>query len=102
MSITLAGYSFEGPYSQESSLRNAAGVYAILDERADSYYVLDVGESGEVKDRVESHDRRQCWKRYAQGPIRYAVHYTPSVSAAGRREIERAVRRKYSPPCGDV
>lgn len=102
MSITLAGYSFDGPYSSESSLRNAAGVYAVLDKRGDSYGVLDVGESGDVKDRVEAHDRRRCWERNARGSIRYAARYTPGVDAAGRRKIESAIRVKYSPPCGDV
>lgn len=102
MSISLAGHSFDGPHGSETSLRHTAGVYAIVDHRSSGYYVLDVGESSDVRHRVENHDRADCWRRNAGGAITYAAHYTPGVDAAGRRRIEAAVRVKYSPPCGDV
>jgi len=102
MSITLAGYEFNGPYSSAGTLKDQSGVYAILAATTSNRYkVLDVGESHEVKTRVENHDRKDCWNRNSNpGGLSYAVRYTPGLQQAGRREIEKAVREKYTPPCG--
>jgi hypothetical protein len=102
ITITLAGYEFS-VFTSTSSLENKGGVYAILDLRSDDrYYPIDVGESAEVKDRVENHDRKPCWNRNIRGSIRYGVHYTPGKSAEARRKIEAEIRDKYDPPCGKV
>ena len=64
--------------------------------------VIDVGESSEVRSRVESHDRQYCWSFNANnGQLAYAVYYTPGLHQAGRRTIEQAVRDRYNPPCGE-
>ena len=102
MSITLSGYQFADPYKTTSSLEDQSGVYAILTPTdATHYKVVDVGESAEVKTRVENHDRRPCWQRNANsGELRYAVRYTPGLHQAGRKAIEQKIRRQYRPPCG--
>lgn len=100
MAITLAGYSFEGPYKNTSSLRNSAGVYAILDGSSTLYpTVLDVGESQSVRNRVENHEREDCWKRNNKYTIHYAARYI--TLASERKRVETAVRNRYNPPCGE-
>lgn len=101
MSFTLCGYTFEGPYSSTASLENRSGVYAILKDnkaiiKSD---VVDIGESAEVRNRVENHDRQDCWKRNA-ATIYYGVLYTPNAQQSGRMEIEQDLRKQIDPPCG--
>jgi len=101
-SITIEGYDFEGPYTDTSYLRDDQGVYMILDHRSDrKWHVLDVGESEEVKTRVENHDRATCWERNRRGTLGYAVLYTPGWTAAQRRTLEGRIRKAYNPPCGE-
>jgi hypothetical protein len=89
MSITTGKFSFEGPYRSTEMLQDRSGVYVILDKRADGhYYVLDVGESAQVKTRVETHDREDCWERHCRGILYVAVHYTPNLQQPGRSKIE--------------
>ena len=47
-----------------SDLRNESGVYAILGRRTIHHLwtPVDIGESEDVKKRVENHDRKNCWK----------------------------------------
>lgn len=101
MSIELAGYKFRGPYTSTDNLEDRAGVYAILCPTAQNRYkVIDVGESHEVKTRVETHDRKGCWERHCSSTIKYAVYYTPHMQQPGRKEIEQEIRNRYDPPCG--
>lgn len=99
--IDLGRWTFEGPYTNTASLRDDAGIYAILDHRVDGrWYVVDVGESEQVKSRVENHDRQGCWTRHRRGTLGVAVLYAAGSSGAHRRVVEREVRSRYSPPCG--
>jgi hypothetical protein len=101
MAITVGVYSFEGPYEDTSNLEDRSGVYVIFCFRDGKYYVVDVGESAKVKDRVDNHDRSDCWKKNCTGTLMVAVHYTPNLQQAGRMEIEQAIRDQYNPPCGE-
>lgn len=101
MSIKIGGYDFEGPFTDTSKLRSEQGVYSILDHRPDGkYIVVDVGESEDVRSRIENHDRSDCWNRNRQGTLTVAVLYTPGRSGDRRRAIESALREQYSPACG--
>jgi len=51
MSITVGRYQFEGPYTNTASLEDRSGVYAVHCYRDERYYLVDVGESGEVKNK---------------------------------------------------
>jgi DNA-binding transcriptional regulator PaaX len=101
MAIEISGYSFEGPYTSMAYLKHLQGVYTILDKRWDGkWHVIDVGESEDVKDRVENHDRKPCWERNRQGELGVGVLYTPGWSAEGRRSLEVRIRAAFSPACG--
>lgn len=101
MTMKISGYDFEGPYTDTAKLKNVAGVYVVLCKQANSrWHVIDVGESGDVKDRIDNHDRKDCWKRNCQGTIGVAVLYTSGWTADQRRVLERKIRDEFSPPCG--
>jgi len=101
MSITIGKYEFEGPYPDTASLQDRSGVYAILDHEEGGHYgLLDVGESANVKTRVETHDRKDCWNRNKKRTLYYAVYYTLNLQQPGRMEIEQEIRGQYKPPCG--
>jgi hypothetical protein len=101
MSINIGRWTFEGPYKDTSNLQDRSGVYVILCLRANQkYFVIDVGESAQVKTRVENHDRKDCWSRNCSGKLYVAVLYTPNFQQPGRAAIEQEIRQQYSPPCG--
>lgn len=101
MGIQISGYSFEGPYTGTGYLRHEQGVYSILDKRVTGkWVVIDVGESEDVKDRIENHERKPCWERNRQGELGVAVLYTPGWTAEQRRILEGRVRDAFSPACG--
>lgn len=62
-------------------------------------YLLDIGESSQMKKGIEEHDRKE-WEKNAQGEIDYSVYYTPDLKKAGRKEIEAEIRATFRPPCG--
>jgi hypothetical protein len=103
LGINIGGLVFDGPYPNVASLEDRSGVYVILTwwPTTREYQVLDVGESATVYTRVANHDRKEWWQVYRQHGIFVAVHYTPGLQQAGRRQIEQDIRRRYNPPCGD-
>lgn len=100
MGLTVGKYEFEGPYSNTGSLRDASGVYVIVDSVNGEFRPVDCGESATVKTRVDNHDRADCWKRSSAGTLMVAVYYTPGLQSAGRVAIEQAIRGTYTFPCG--
>ena len=90
--MDIAGYNFTGPLA-DYQLDNSSGVYAVL---GSGNKVVDVGESNDVKARIDNHDRKSCWQREGHNGT-FAVCYAPSDR---RENIEQDVRRKTNPPCG--
>ncbi len=66
MTIRLGRYAFDGPYISTDSLQDKSGVYAIHCKREGKYYLIDVGESASVKERVQTPDRRIAGRRIAR------------------------------------
>jgi len=100
MSITVGGYTFEGPYTLAGKLEDRSGIYAIHCYRDNKYYLIDVGESATVRSRVETHERKSCWQRNCSGALTVSVYYTPHLQQAGRMQIEQEIRNQYNPSCG--
>ena len=101
MSINIGSYPFEGPYGNPANLANKSGVYAVLTRATanDNYSVLDIGESGMVRDRLSNHDRQTSWGRLRKpAGLAFAAYY---CDEAMRMAIERMLRDKYNPPCGE-
>lgn len=94
------GYQFEGTYTSRESLRSRSGVYVIWCENEGKWTVLDVGEAADVKERVKTHDRADCWENKCSGTIYYSATYTPNLQQAERMKIEQRIRNLANPPCG--
>lgn len=100
--ITIMNYKFDGPYTNTKDIREASGIYVILDRRADGqWYILDVGESSGLQSRIINHDRKECWIRNKQGVIGAAILYTPTFSYDQRRQLESSIRNNFTCPCGE-
>ena len=59
----------------------------------DKFTVIDVGEAEKVKERIDTHDRKDCWEQNCKsGTIKFGVHYTSNMTDEKRREIEGKIR----------
>lgn len=101
MIIPIGDYNFEGPHPTLSKIENKQGLYAIISEYYDKHYLLDVGQSDDVKKAIRDHKRRRCWEKYRKGQIRYAYYYTPDAEPDKRTSMVRRIRKIYENiPCG--
>ena len=99
--MKINGYDFEGPHYRPEDLRDAQGVYVIIDARSDSYYAVDVGESGvSVRRRVQTNERQSCWDHQRLGRLGVVVCYTPGWTDHRRLTLEGHTRDYLDPPCG--
>ena len=97
--MTYMGYSFEGWYSINDTLPEVAGVYLITNSRgAVSGGIVDVGETDNLKNRIPSHERRDCWARNS-GLYLY-LHREDNKDQ--RLAIEKVIRNGNNLPCGSV
>ncbi|MCB9779721.1 MAG: hypothetical protein H6742_14245 [Alphaproteobacteria bacterium] len=102
MSFQRWNRTFEGAFTGPSSLEAKGGVYVIWCKKGESWTVLDVGESADVRARVLSHDRKDCWTRNSTGgTLYYSATYTDGLQQQGRMEIEKSIRDAAKPTCGD-
>lgn len=99
MNLKLGRYDFT-LYASAAAVEDKAGVYAVVCKSQDKYRVLDLGESATPQSRLQRHERRPCWQRNADGPLMYAVYYTPFSTQRHRLEMELELRQRYNPPCG--
>lgn len=99
MSINVGNYHAEGPFGNENSLSARSGVYVILGRthQAENWNVVDIGESGDIQNRVANHDRVLCWRGQGHAQLAVAAIY---ADERNRMLIERELRTQYSPPCG--
>lgn len=100
MRIRISQWDFEGPYTNTTPIMNNSGVYAVLTRppSGGDYFVVDVGESRHIRNRLDDHDRRNCWVQNSAGELAYAVYY---CDEAARMNIERHLRGTYRLPCGE-
>lgn len=100
MSIQIDGHNFDGPFANADSLRKQSGVYAILGRSSDQerWNVVDIGEAGDMQERVSNHDRSNCWSKQGYRTLAVAALYVPERD---RMLIEKNLRAAYRPPCGD-
>ena len=93
----IDGYQFEGPYHERSTNFNeVAAVYVILDTNNNK---IDVGETEQLKSRLSTHERRDCWEQNSEGDIYVAVYQENNKDE--RLRIEKEIRSFYSFPCGE-
>ena len=97
MTVQVLNYTFDGLYTSTALVRNLSGVYVIADCGHQGNSLLDVGESGTLQHRINTHDREECWRRHCKGTIKAAVIYTDMVR---RKIIADEIRAGLNPTCG--
>lgn len=99
MSIQVGNYHADGPFGNVNGLLARSGVYVILGRsgQASNWIVVDVGESGNVQERVSCHDRAPHWRLQGHAELAVAVIY---ADERNRMLIERQLRAQFTPPCG--
>lgn len=100
MSIRIAGYTFEGPFSSPTHLEDRPGLYVILCRRGPDDYLIDLGEADQIRTHVENGEREDRWTGRCMEVIRYAAIYTPNMHRAQRQRIEKKIREEYRPHQG--
>ena len=63
MSINIGNYTFDGPYSSTNELENLSGVYAIICQKNDKDYIINIGKSNSVVREMGSNLYRLTWSQ---------------------------------------
>jgi hypothetical protein len=100
MNIEIGDYSFEGCFSSPKHLDDKPGLYAIFCINYGKNLLIDIGESKNIKTRIEDHERSSCWRRNCASALGYAALYTPKLKGKGRQKIEQEIRDEHNPICG--
>lgn len=91
------------PLSQ-ADFSDEAAVYVIVCIQNNKYRVIDVGQTGQLRSRIEDHEREKCWRRECRmpGEIFVCVYRMPSAeySKQDRLTVEKQIRDSRKPPCG--
>lgn len=98
--IDIAGVFFEGPFTSTDQIRDESGIYVVASPPATSgiRVWLDVGESANLKTRLDSHDRQDCWRRNSPSGWVFFISY---CNEAERMRVEAVARKFLRPVCGD-
>jgi hypothetical protein len=99
------GHKVLGWFSSPYELDEKPGVFIIATQGFQLPFVLDVGESQDVRSCVLHHVRRTFWRRNALGSLLYAAVYTtdsdsPFLSEFYRQNIESRIRSSEQPVFG--
>ena len=99
MAITFGQYKFEGPYDNFSDLFYLSGVYIILDKRNEGYFIIDIGESNEIRTSIEDEVKLSKWNTVREGKLEVVVLYMQNKHKASRQMIVRDLRAGFKPLC---
>lgn len=84
---------------ETGEIKEWPGLYAILCRRGNRHYLVDVGESDNLKSELKENDRRELWEQNCSGDLVFAVKYTMEVHQTERARMERKIRMRHNPPC---
>lgn len=99
--IKVLDIDFNGPFLHTGALRDQSGVYVILTRSnlpGAQWWLVDVGESGTLRSRIETHDRATEWNQHSLGQLGVASFYTNGWQYADRLRLEQLIRQQYQPP----
>ena len=102
--MVICGLNFEGPYKHTDKLKELPGIYVIACRTKTPTIkdaAVDVGQSENIKVRIATHDRKDCWKKNCGGEVLVYAHYMPGSSEEERTVVEKEIREQLSPPCGE-
>ena len=97
MVISISGYNFKGPFGSSDQLASISGVYVVgYWISTEQWHIIYVGESADIKNRIKTHERKECWRQHAGNNYQFCVYYTPE---AGRMLLEEKILEWHNPPC---
>jgi hypothetical protein len=103
--VTIGGQTFVCVALKDADFRDVAAIYVILCvQEGGKWKILDVGQTGELGQRIDSHDRRSCWERNCPNKNIWVCVYpmpTSKYTKEDRLKFEKALRAQYKPPCGE-
>ena len=83
MSVDIANYSFFGPYTSGTEIKDVSGVFVILCKGESETKVIDCGHSNGLKSTLDGHASTQDWVKQCSGELLVAVMYTTPGTCAG-------------------
>jgi len=106
VSVTIGALPFQCVKLSEADFRDIAAIYVILCVDKDgNWTVLDIGQTGELGERIDTHDRKKCWaEKCPNNNIWVCVYKMPSdnYTKQDRLNLEKKIRNQYNPPCGKI
>jgi hypothetical protein len=102
MAFEYWGYTFEGAWLEPTKLESRSGIYVIWCKQGDTWTVLAVGESSDVKNSVLTHAEKDQWKRLCAGTVHFSATYTPTLPPAGRHELAELIHSKANPQSNTI
>ena len=101
MSFKVGGYTFmeSHPVDGISDIKDWSGLYAVLCRRGNRHYLVDVGESDNLKSELKGNGRREMWEQNCSGDLVVVVKYTMEMHQTERSRMEHKIRRRHNPPC---
>jgi hypothetical protein len=104
VSVTISTLPFQCVGLSEADFSDIAAIYVILCvEQNGNWTVLDIGQTGELGERIDNHDRKQCWiDKCPNKNVWVCIYKMPSNSYTkqNRLDLEKRLRDQYNPPCG--
>lgn len=102
MHQSIAGYMFEGPYSNLERIKSVIGLWAVITTNTKLYYLIDIGYSLDVKKSLIENKREKCWEKFDRGQILYAFLHDKKITELEYKTILNEIRKKYENiPCGN-
>lgn len=104
VNLTIDGLSCACTRLADANFSNIAAIYIVICVAQDkSWTIVDIGQSGKVGNRIDNHDRQDCWKRKCpSGNTWVCVYPTPTArySEQDRLNLEHQLRSQHSNLCG--
>ena len=89
-------HEFEA-YTTNHQFSDVGAVYILSRREGNSYISLYIGETSQLKKRLQNHEKWPCARRNNVNCI--CVHY--ESNSYNRRSIEKDLLRNSNPPCND-
>lgn len=93
--MKLGEFDFDGPFESLEALDRWPGICAVVGMGEGGPFVIDLGKSGTIGDRLHLMRRAERWRRLAREracDLAFYVHFMPGARRADRLEVERRLR----------
>ncbi|MDF1543825.1 MAG: hypothetical protein P1R58_01840 [bacterium] len=102
MSMTLAGYKFEGPIMTSGDLKTLPGVFAVITVWDTSPVLIDIDSGENTRESVKKHPRKRIWQKLSK-PVGHAfvVRYQTTDDKKKREILVNDIRGTMDVPCGN-